>query len=152
MSGLPLERVQVHSQYLGGGFGRRLESDMVEEAVEIAGATGWPVQVVWTRADDMQHDYYRPAYVASLRAALDADGWPVAWFQRSAGRGIAGEACAELAYAIPNVRGEFVEVDSPLPAGAWRAVGAGQDAFVVESFIDELAHAAVKDPFEYRQG
>jgi isoquinoline 1-oxidoreductase beta subunit len=151
VSGLPLVQVQVHSQYLGGGFGRRLESDMVEEAVEIAKAAGCPVQVVWTRADDMQHDHYRPAYVARLRAALDADGWPLAWFQRSAGQSVAGAACAELAYAIPNVCREFAEVDSPVPAGAWRSVGAGQDAFVVESFIDELAHAVGRDPFEYRR-
>ncbi len=150
VSGLPPSRVRVHTLYLGGSFGRRLEPDTVEEAVEIAKATGWPVQVVWTRADDMQHDHYRPAHMTRFRAGLDEAGWPLAWFQRSAGRGISGEACAELAYAIPNVRGEFVEVDSPLPAGAWRAVGAGQDAFVVESFIDELAQAAGKDPFEYR--
>lgn len=151
VSALPLSRVRVHTLYMGGAFGRRLEPDTVEEAVEIAKATGWPVQVVWTRDDDMQHDHYRPAHMTRLRAALDEAGWPVAWFQRSAGRGIAGEACAELAYGIPNVRGEFVEVDSPLAAGAWRSVGAGQDAFVVESFMDELAQAAGKDPFEYRR-
>jgi isoquinoline 1-oxidoreductase beta subunit len=82
---------------------------------------------------------------------VDEAGWPVAWFQRSCGQKLAGEACAELPYAIPNVRVEFVEVDSPVPAGAWRSVGAGQDAFVVESFIDELAQAAGQDPFEYRR-
>lgn len=151
VSGVPLERVQVHTQYLGGGFGRRLETDTVAEAVEIAKIIGSPVQVVWTRADDMQHDYYRPAYRARLRAALDAEGWPVAWFRRSASQSVAGEACAELAYAIPNIRSEFVEVESPVPAGAWRSVGAGHDAFVVESFIDELAHAAGQDQFEYRR-
>jgi isoquinoline 1-oxidoreductase beta subunit len=150
VSGLPPAQVQVHSQYLGGGFGRRLESDMVEEAVEIAKAAGCPVQVVWTRADDMQHDHYRPAYVARLHAALDADGWPVAWWQRGAGQAVAAMGCAKLPYAIPNVHVDFVEVKAPVPAGAWRSVGAGQDAFVVESFIDELAHAAGMDPFEYR--
>ncbi len=151
VSGLPLERVRVHSLYLGGGFGRRLESDMVEEAVEIAGTAGCPVQLVWTRTDDLQHDHFRPAYLARLRAALDADGWPRAWFQRSAGPSVADAASARLAYAIPNVRREFVEVDPPVPAGAWRSVGAGQDAFAVESFIDELARVAGRDPFEYRR-
>jgi isoquinoline 1-oxidoreductase beta subunit len=150
VSGLRPAQVEVHSQYLGGGFGRRLESDMVEEAVEIAKAAGCAVQVVWTRADDMQHDHYRPAYVARLRAALDADGWPVAWWQRGASQAVAAMGCAQLPYAIPNVRVEFVEVGAPVPAGAWRSVGAGQDAFVVESFIDELAHAAGRDPFGYR--
>jgi isoquinoline 1-oxidoreductase beta subunit len=151
VSGLSLSRVQVHSQYLGGGFGRRLESDVVAEAVELAMAVGSPVQVLWTRADDFQHDYYRPAHMARLRAALDADGWPLAWFQRSAGPAVAGEAHAELPYAVPKLRTEFVEVDSPLPAGAWRSVGAGQNAFAVESFVDELAHAAGRDAFEYRR-
>ncbi|HKJ09675.1 MAG TPA: molybdopterin cofactor-binding domain-containing protein, partial [Gammaproteobacteria bacterium] len=150
-SGLPLERVRVHSQHIGGGFGRRLESDMVTDAVELARITGVPVQVLWTRVDDMQHDYYRPPHRTHLRAALDADGWPLAWFQRIAGHALVGEGCAELPYAIPNLCSEFVEVDSPLPAGAWRSVGAGQDAFVVESFIDELALAAGRDPYEYRR-
>ena len=109
------------------------------------------MQVVWTRTDDLQHDHLRPAHLARLRAALDADGWPLAWFQRSAGPSVADAGAARLAYAIPNVRREFVEVDSPVPAGAWRSVGAGQDAFAVESFIDELARAAGRDPFEYRR-
>ncbi len=151
VSGVPLEGVQVHSQTLGGGFGRRFETDMVEEAVAIAKAVGDPVQVVWTRADDIQHDYYRPAQVVRLRAALDAEGWPLGWSQRSAGQSVAGEACAELPYAIPDVHSEFVAVDLPVPQGAWRAVGAGQDAFAVECFMDELARAAGKDPVEYRR-
>jgi len=150
-SGLPLDRVQVHSQYLGGGFGRRLESDMVAEAVELARVTGVPVQVLWTRVDDMQHDYYRPPHRTHLRAALDADGWPLAWFQRTAGDPLVGEGCGELPYAIPHVRSEFVPVDSPVPAGAWRSVGAGQDAFAVECFVDELAEAAGRDPYMYRR-
>jgi isoquinoline 1-oxidoreductase beta subunit len=109
------------------------------------------VQVIWSRDDDLQHDFYRPAYAARLHAKVDAEGWPTAWFQRGAGAGVAGEGCGRLPYAIPNIRVEFVSVDSPIPTGAWRAVGAGQDAFVVESFIDELARAAGHDPFEYRR-
>ena len=124
---------------------------MVEEAVAIAKVTGFPVQVVWTRGDDMQHGYYRPAQLLRLRAALDADGWPVAWIQRGSGPAVTNMGCAELPYAIPHVRVEFVKDDSPLPAGAWRSVGAGQDAFAVESFMDELAQAAGRDPLAYRR-
>jgi isoquinoline 1-oxidoreductase beta subunit len=151
VSGVPLERVQVQSQTLGGGFGRRFETDMVEEAVATAKAIGAPVQVVWTRADDFRHDHYRPAFVSRVRAALDADGLPLGWIQRNCGQSAAGEGHTDLGYAIPHIHSEFVAVDSPVPQGAWRAVGAGQDAFAVESFIDELAHAAGKDPFEYRR-
>lgn len=151
VTGLPLSRVRVHSQFIGGSFGRRLETDMVVEAVELAVKTGAPIQVVWTRADDMQHDYYRPAHRARLRAALSADGWPLAWTQRSAGPGVAGEGCAMLPYAIPNIETAFIEVTPVLPAGNWRSVGAGQDAFAVESFIDELALAAGRDPYRYRR-
>jgi isoquinoline 1-oxidoreductase beta subunit len=151
VAGVSRTRVQVHTLQLGGGFGRRLETDMVEEAVELSGKVGAPVQVVWTRGDDLQHDFYRPLYRVRFRAGLDADGWPLAWFQRAAGQSIAGEGCAELAYGIPNVQSEFVALDSPLPAGAWRSVGAGQEAFAVESFIDELARVAGRDPFEYRR-
>ncbi len=151
VSGLPLGEVRVHSQYLGGGFGRRLESDTVEEAVEIAKLARCPVQVVWTRTDDMQHGYYRPAHRIRLRAALDVNGWPEAWWQRGAGPAMAAMGSAELPYDIPHVCVEFVEVETPVPAGAWRSVGAGQDAFAVESFIDELAQAAGKDPLDYRR-
>jgi isoquinoline 1-oxidoreductase beta subunit len=151
VSGLPRARVKVHSQFMGGGFGRRLEPDVVEEAVAIAQAIRQPVQVIWSRDDDLQHDFYRPAYRSRMRAALDAEGLPLAWFQRAAGAVVAGEGWAELPYAIPHVQVEFVEVDSPIPTGAWRSVGAGQDAFAVESFIDELALAAGRDPFEYRR-
>ncbi len=151
VSGLSLGQVRVHTQYIGGGFGRRLESDTVDEAVEIAKLARCPVQVVWTRTDDMQHDYYRPAHKIRLRAALDVHGWPVAWWQRGAGPAMAAMGSAELPYDIPNVRVEFVESDTPVPTGAWRSVGAGQDAFAVESFVDELAQAAGKEPLAYRR-
>lgn len=151
VSGQPKERVRVHSQYLGGGFGRRLETDMVTEAVELAGKLGGPVQVVWNRDDDMRHDFYRPAYRARLRAVMDAGGWPLAWHQRGAGPDLAGMAHAGLVYAIPHIQVEFTEVESALPVGSWRSVGAGQDAFAVESFIDELAHVGGHDPYRYRR-
>lgn len=151
VSGLPSEQVRVHSQYLGGGFGRRLETDMVAEAVELAGKLDGPVQVVWNRSDDMRHDFYRPAYKARLQAVLDAGGWPQAWLQRGAGPDLAGMAHAELVYAIPHIQVEFTEIESALPVGSWRSVGAGQDAFAVESFIDELAHLGGHDPYRYRR-
>jgi isoquinoline 1-oxidoreductase beta subunit len=151
VSGLPRARVKVHSQFMGGSFGRRLEPDVVEEAVAIAKEVRLPVQVIWSRDDDLQHDFYRPAYRSRMRAVLDAAGLPLAWFHRAAGAAVAGEGWAELPYAIPHIRVEFAQVDSPLPTGAWRSVGAGQDAFAVESFIDELALAAGRDPFEYRR-
>lgn len=151
VSELPRAKVKVHSQFMGGGFGRRLEPDVVEEAVAIAKEIHQPVQVIWSRDDDLQHDYYRPAYRSRMRAVLNETGLPLLWFQRGTGAGVAGEGCAELPYDIPHVQVEFAEVDSRLPTGAWRSVGAGQDAFAVESFIDELAIAAGRDPFEYRR-
>jgi isoquinoline 1-oxidoreductase beta subunit len=149
ITGLPRERVRVHTTYLGGGFGRRLESDFVGEAVRLAQALKRPVRVLWTRADDLQHDFYRPANVSALRGALDAQGAPSAWVQRIAGPEIAlGEV--DIPYAIPNLREVHIKEDPGVPTGYWRSVGASQNAFAVECFVDELAHAAGKDPVAYR--
>ncbi|HYA37864.1 MAG TPA: molybdopterin cofactor-binding domain-containing protein, partial [Candidatus Methylomirabilis sp.] len=150
ITGLPKKQVRVHTQFLGGGFGRRLETDFVAEAVELSKKLGAPVQVVWTRADDMQHDCYRPASHVLLRAALDAGGRPDAWHMRLAGPELALEG-VQMDYAIEHVREEQVEIASALPTGPWRSVGASQNAFAIECFIDELAHAAGRDPFEYRR-
>lgn len=150
LTGLPRRKVRVHTQFLGGGFGRRLETDFVAEAVELAKTLGVPVQVIWTRADDLQHDKYRPAGAARLEAGLDEEGWPIAWRMRLAGSELVLEG-VDMPYAIPNIREEQIEVPSPVPTGAWRSVGAGQNAFAIESFVDELAHAAGRDPFEYRR-
>jgi isoquinoline 1-oxidoreductase beta subunit len=150
VSGLPKSRVRVHTQFLGGGFGRRLETDFVADAVELAGRLGRPVQVIWTRGDDLQHDKYRPASHALLRAALDAGGNPVACLVRVAGPELALEGI-HLDYAIANLREERVEVTSAVPTGPWRSVGASQNAFAIESFVDELAHAAARDPLDYRR-
>jgi isoquinoline 1-oxidoreductase beta subunit len=147
--GLPKHDVHIHSTFLGGSFGRRLESDFVTDAVELSRFTHKPVQVLWSRADDMQHDFYRPAHTTVLRAALDNQGRPTAWWQRSAGANMALDMVV-MPYDIPNFAEEQVVVESPLRVGAWRSVGAGQNAFVVESFADELAHAAGGDPLEYR--
>ncbi len=149
-AGLPPERVRIHTTLLGGGFGRRLDCDFVDEAVRIAKAVGRPVHVFWTRDDDMRHDHYRPASYTRLRAGLDKSGAPLAWFQRIAGPPLALNG-VDLPYAIPNVREEHVTVDPGIPTGPWRSVSASQNAFVIESFIDELAHAAKSDPFTFRR-
>lgn len=149
ISGVPPEQVHVHTQFLGGGFGRRLETDFVAEAVELSRVLGIPVQVIWTRDDDMQHDHYRPAHGMRLQACLDEQGMPAAWFMRAAGPELALEG-TDLPYTIPHVREEHVEVVSAVPVGAWRSVGASNNAFAIECFIDELAHAAGRDPLAYR--
>jgi isoquinoline 1-oxidoreductase beta subunit len=149
VSGLPESAVQVHTTFAGGGFGRRLQQDFVIEAVQLSKAVGAPVQVLWTREDDMRHDFYRPANATQLRAALDTRGLPLAWSQRIAGPRAALRGVA-IPYAIDNVRVEEVEEDPGVPTGAWRSVGASQNGFTVECFIDELAHAAGRDPLAYR--
>ena len=149
-AGLPPESVRIHTTFLGGGFGRRLDPDFVDEAVRIAKVVGRPVQVLWTRDDDMRHDHYRPASHTRLRAGLDKRGAPLAWFQRIVGPTLALDG-VHLPYAIPSIREEHVMVDPGIPTGPWRSVGASQNAFVIESFIDELAQATASDPFTFRQ-
>jgi len=149
ISRLAKHQVHIHSTFLGGGFGRRLETDYVADAVELARITGKPVQVLWSRGDDMQHGFYRPAHVAVCKAALDQRGWPTAWWQCSVGHDMALTS-TDVPYSIANYTEEQLALESPLPVGAWRSVAPGQNAFVVESFIDELAHAAGADPLDYR--
>jgi isoquinoline 1-oxidoreductase beta subunit len=150
ISGLNESAVQIHTTFLGGGFGRRLSQDFVAEAVAVAKVVRAPVQVMWTREDDMRNDFYRPANCTTLSAVLDAGGAPLAWFQRVAGpsRALWG---IDLPYAIPDILIEQVEEDPGVPTGAWRSVGASQNAYVSECFIDELARAAGKDPYLYRR-
>ncbi len=150
ITGLPPDRVRVVTTFLGGGFGRRSEQDFVEEAVELARRTGRPVQVAWSREDDIRHDFYRPASHSRLRAALDAQGRPIAWHQITAGPGLA-QGGIDIPYAIPNLRLEQAVVEPGVPVGFWRAVGASNNAFPVECFMDELAAAAGRDPFEFRR-
>jgi isoquinoline 1-oxidoreductase beta subunit len=166
LTGLPAEKVFVHTTLLGGGFGRRGEQDFIVDAVETAKAAGKPVKVVWTREDDIQHGFYRPATFNVFRASLEASGKPAAWWNRIVGPGIliqkgraqkgtldaaAVSGAADLPYDIPNLHVEWVEKDFGIPLGFWRSVGSSQNAFITESFIDELAHAAGKDPYEYRR-
>jgi isoquinoline 1-oxidoreductase subunit beta len=167
LTGLPVEKVAVNTTFLGGGFGRRGRVDYVVDAVEVAKAIGGgPVKVLWAREDDMTHSFYRPNTHNVFRAALDAGGKPTAWFTRAVGAGLlrqlgsvpAGQidgtsmaGLRDLAYDIPNVRIEWVDKDVGVPVGFWRSVGSSQNVFIVESFIDELAHQARQDPYEYRR-
>ncbi len=149
-AGLRRDQVRIHTACIGGGFGRRLNQDFVAEAVQIAKAVGRSVQVLWTREDDLRHDHYRPANYTYLRGGLDADGRMVAWLQRIVGPSLALDG-VDVPYAIPNIREEHVEVDPGVPTGPWRSVGASQNAFSVECFIDELAHASQADPLAFRR-
>jgi isoquinoline 1-oxidoreductase beta subunit len=166
VSGLPIEKVRVHTTYLGGGFGRRSETDFVAEAVRLSKEMGAPVQVIWTREDDVRHDFYRPATYNRLAGGLDANGNIVAWNHHIVGasislskhrtleNGIDGslvEGAANVPYAFPNILVEQTAVDLPVPCGYWRSVGSSHNAYVTESFFDELAHAGRKDPFELRR-
>ena len=169
VTGLPLEQVQVFNHFLGGGFGRRLEVDFVTQAVRIAKQVDGPVKVVWTREEDIQHDIYRPYYYDRMTAGLDAQGLPIAWRHRVTGSSIEARwlpaamkdgldtdavegAAVELQYAIPNILVDYVRQEPPgLITGWWRGVGPTHNIFMVESFIDELAAAAKKDPLEYRR-
>ncbi|MCL4798832.1 MAG: molybdopterin-dependent oxidoreductase, partial [Burkholderiales bacterium] len=151
ITGLPEKAVAVHTTFLGGGFGRRLETDYVADAVTLSKRLRAPVQIVWTRADDMRHDFYRPAGIALLRGGLDERRRPIAWFCRVAGPELALEGI-DMRYAIPHVREETVLADPGVPTGYWRSVGASQNAFAIESFVDELAHEAGEDPLAFRRG
>ncbi|MEW6664582.1 MAG: xanthine dehydrogenase family protein molybdopterin-binding subunit [Thermodesulfobacteriota bacterium] len=170
-TGLRPEQVRVHTTYLGGGFGRRAnpQSDFVMNAVEVAKEIKKPVKVVWTREDDMKGGYYRPMWFDRIAAGLDAGGRLMAWRHTIVGQSIlAGtpfesmmvkegidavsvEGAENLPYAVPNI---LVDLHSPkvgVPVLWWRSVGHSHTAFVVESFLDEIAHAAGKDPFEFRR-
>jgi isoquinoline 1-oxidoreductase subunit beta len=166
LTGLSLDKVTVHTTMLGGGFGRRGAVDYVVDALEVSKAVRAPVKVVWTREDDMQHGFYRPATYNVFRAALDSQGRPTAWMHRIVGPGIqiqrgnvkpgavdpsSVSVAADLPYDIPNLLVETIDRDLGVPVGSWRSVGASQNAFITESFIDELAHMAGKDPYEYRR-
>ena len=169
VTGLPLEKVQVHNHLLGGGFGRRLDIDGVTRAVQIAKQVSAPVKVIWTREEDIQHDLYRPYYYDRLAAGLDEQGMPVAWTHRVTGSSIlarwlpaafkdgfdrdAVEGAAKPPYTLPNIQVEYVRQEPPpgITTAFWRGVGPTHNIFMVESFIDELAAAANKDPVDYRR-
>ena len=170
-AGIDAEDVTLHTTYLGGGFGRRLETDMVMQAVAIAReAKGAPVQLVWSREDDTAHDFYRPAALARFTATLDANGKVQTYQSKSASGAPAQKMTArafglpesgpdnttieglyDLCYEFPNQKMAHVIVDSGVPIGSWRSVGHSHNAFFKESFIDEIAHASKTDPVELRR-
>lgn len=173
-AGVPVENTELNVTYMGGGFGRRAERDFVQEAAELAGKVEGPIKVVWSREDDMRHDFYRPASWHEFRATLDGDGMPEAWEHRMASQSImerlvpgwvpgpaarfAGkrdptstEGASNQPYHVPNMHMTYARVDLPIPVGFWRSVGHTHTGFVVESFIDELAHAGGHDPYQYRR-
>jgi len=171
-TGLKPEQVKLNTMLCGGGFGRRaaIDSHFVREAVQISKAIQRPVKVVWTREDDMRGGYYRPRAFHSISAGLDGDGKPVAWQHRIVCQSfIAGtsfeafvikngvdetavEGAKDIPYEIPNLLVDWQMAPGGVPCLWLRSVGHSHNAFVVETFIDELAHAAGKDPFEFRRG
>ena len=167
VTGLPPEKVQVHNHLIGGGFGRRLDVDGITQAVAIAKQVDGPVKVVWSREEDIQHDVYKPYFFDRIAAGLDANGTPIAWHHRITGSSVFARWApptfkngfdidtiegAEPPYDLPNFLLEYVRHEPPgLTTGNWRGVGPTHNVFVVESFIDELAAAAKKDPVEYRR-
>ncbi|WKB51015.1 xanthine dehydrogenase family protein molybdopterin-binding subunit [Eleftheria terrae] len=173
VAGVDADAVTVHVRLLGGGFGRRLDVDYVAQAVRVAMELGGrPVQLVWSREEDLRHDFYRPAAVAVMRAALDAGGLPLSLQIASAGDAITprwierglpalagpldapdkttAEGLFDLPYGVPHQRMAHAATHSGVPVGYWRSVGHSHNAFFSEAFIDELAHAAGQDPVAFR--
>ncbi len=167
LTGLPLDRVVVHTTLLGGGFGRRLEHDFVADAVTLARTVPNPVKVVWSREEDMTHDFYRPYSYHKVQGALDPRGTPIAWRQTIVAASLmrtrdpaavkngvdptAVGGAVDMPYDIPNIEIGYVERDTKVPVGFWRSVADSYTAFVKESFVDELAHAASRDPLVLRR-
>jgi isoquinoline 1-oxidoreductase beta subunit len=166
ITGLPRDKVKVHTTFLGGGFGRRSEQDFVRDAVECSKLAGQPVKVIWSREDDIMHGQYRPATYNVLRGGVDAKGRISAWEHRIAGPSILArvrpgsaddghdwsstEGAKNIPYSIPNLKVSYAMVNTPVPVGFWRSVGSSQNAFITESFFDELVRLAGRDPVEAR--
>jgi isoquinoline 1-oxidoreductase beta subunit len=162
--GLKPEDVTLQTTYLGGGFGRRLELDFVVQAAEISKAVGKPVKLVWTREEDMTHDYYRPMGVNNVKGGLDASGMPVGVHFKVTSQSVTQRAfglpketldpfmaeAAVTGYNVPNTQHDLVIHDTGFRVGYWRAVSHSMNAFANESFVDEMAKAAGQDPYAYR--
>jgi isoquinoline 1-oxidoreductase subunit beta len=162
--GLKPEDITLKTTFLGGGFGRRLELDFIVQAAQISKAVGKPVKLIWSREDDMTHDFYRPLGLNQLQAGLDDKGNPVALHFKVTSQSVTQRAfglpkdtfdpfmaeAAVAGYEIPNTQHDLVIHDSGMRVGYWRAVSHNMNAFANESFMDELAAAAGKDPYAYR--
>jgi isoquinoline 1-oxidoreductase subunit beta len=158
--GIDARNVEVKVPFLGGGFGRRYLSDCIAQAARLARvAEGAPVQLLWPREMDMTNDFYRPAFLARCQGALDPAGRLVAWQLSSAGSnlgvpgfiGASSDGAANTPYQVPNIRIAHAVVENPVPMGIWRSVANSQNAFFVESFMDELAASAHTDPVLFRR-
>jgi isoquinoline 1-oxidoreductase beta subunit len=167
-AGLPIDKVTAHNHYIGGGFGRRLEIDMITSAVRIAKQVDTPVKVIWTREEDIQHDIYRPVYRDTISASLQ-NGKIVAWKYKVSGASVfarwappvftngididAVDSAVDMPYDIPNRQVAYVRAEPPaVPTGFWRGVGPNNNVFAIECFMDELARKANMDPVEFRRG
>jgi len=190
---LSLDEIEIHNQFIGGGFGRRLSQDFVAEAAEISYKVGGIIKLIWSREEDIKHDLYRPAVLHKLRAGLNEEGLPIAWDHQIVSPNImdwyvwdaspamfpwapkfmypmlghAGlltedtpitpadtspyEGAADLPYSIPAIEVRHTKVDAGVPISYWRSVGHSHNAFVVESFIDELAYESDLDPLAFRR-
>jgi isoquinoline 1-oxidoreductase beta subunit len=149
--GLKDAQVKVHNQYLGGGFGRRAQSDYAIQAARLAQQTDGPVKLVWSREEDIRQDNYRPAVTSRFKAALDDAGRPIAWVNHFVDKHEPAEA-THIPYAIANQSVRYVDSPTHVRFGPWRSVDHSQHGFFTESFVDELANAAKQDPYQFRRG
>ncbi|MFW7267910.1 molybdopterin cofactor-binding domain-containing protein [Gluconacetobacter sp. Hr-1-5] len=167
-TGLPVEKIAIHNQMIGGGFGRRLATDSIEQAAALARHLPYPVQFIWSREEDIQHDLFRPAYYDRMTATLGADGLPSAWVHHVSGGSVADRfapgglphgkldkdavaGAADTPYGFSKMRVLWTRADSPVPISWWRGVGPAHNVYVVECFLDEVAAAAGADPVAYRR-
>ena len=167
-SGLPESKVFIHTTFIGGGYGRKLELDFISQAVSIAKASGKPVRMIWAREDDMTHDFYRPISYHQVSGGLDASGKLVGLSTKMISPSVTArafpgfvvngndpfmsEGSGNITYGVPNLRIENVIHDTGIRVGYWRAVSNNLNAFAIESFMDELAQSAGKDAVEFRMG
>jgi isoquinoline 1-oxidoreductase subunit beta len=165
---LPIDKLALHNHLIGGGFGRRLQADTIEQAVHFAKQVSYPLKIIWTREQDIRHDRFRPCYLDRLAAGLDEQGKPAVWTHRTTSGTVrryfdevgwpegkldkdAVEGAWDSPYAFPAIRVDWIRHDPPVKLNWWRGVGPTHNVFVVESFLDELAHAAGQDPIAYRR-